>query len=335
MKPIIHFEDGLTRPDVFRITRAQVNAARRRNPAAAALLGFSFGNDLEAIDRWLPRAQGLVISGGFLTQPRFPLRELATRAPQLRWIHVIGAGVENLMPLDWIHPGLSLTNNSGVHAGKVHQFGLMALLMLNTRAPQMMTNQRNHAWKPIFTGSLAGKSLLVVGLGDMGGGVARAGKSLGMTVTGIRRSAKPHPYAHKVHGAADLHKLLPKADIVALAPPLTPETRRIMGAREFALMKPGAALINIGRGPHVDQVALEKALRSGRLSGAVIDVTDPEPLPADARLWDVPNLFIMPHCSSDDADAYMPGTLDLALKNAALLARGRALKNLVDPKRGY
>jgi phosphoglycerate dehydrogenase-like enzyme len=335
VKPIIHFEDGLNRPDVFRITRAQVNAARRRNPAAAGLLRFSHGNDLESVDRWLPRAEGLVISGGFLTQPRFPLRDLAVRAPKLRWIHVIGAGVENLMPLDWLRPGLVLTNNSGVHAGKVHQFGLMALLMLNTRAPQMMTNQRNHAWKPIFTGSLEGKSLLVVGLGDMGGGVARAGKGLGMTVTGIRRSAKPHPYAQKVHPAADLHKLLPKADIVALAPPLTPETQRIMGAKEFALMKPGAALINIGRGPHVDQAALEKALRSGRLSGAVIDVTDPEPLPAASKLWDVPNLFIMPHCSSDDADAYMPGTLDLALRNAALLARGRALKNAVDPARGY
>lgn len=335
MKPLIHFEDGSSRPDVFRITPARVAAARKRNPGAASMVGVSCGVDFNRVDRWLGRASGLVCSSATLLDKRFPLRTLATAAPQLAWIHVIGAGVESLMPLDWIHPGLTLTNNSGVHVKKVYEFGLMSLLMINARVPQIFSQQVRGEWKQQFTGSPQGKTLLVVGLGDMGGSMAKAGRTLGMRVLGIRRTPKPHPYAEMVHAPKDLHRLLPKADAVVVATPLTADTRHIIGTKELALMKPGAGLVNIGRGPVLDQAAVEKALRSGQLSGAILDVFDPEPLPAGHSLWSAPNVYISPHCSSDDNDDYMPMTLDLALTNAARLARGRRLANVVDPARGY
>ena len=335
MKPLIHFEDGSTRPDVFRISAVRVAAARKRNRDAAVLVGVSCGMDFADFDQWIARASGLVCSSATLLDKRFPLRTLATAAPQLAWIHVIGAGVESLMPLDWIDSGVKLTNNSGVHVKKVYEFGLMSLLMINARVPQLFAQQARGEWKPLFTGSPRGKTLLVVGLGDMGGAMAKAGRTLGMRVLGIRRTPKPHPYAEKVHGLKDLHRLLPKADVVVVAMPLTPDTRHVIGARELALMQEGSGLINIGRGPVLDQAEVEKALRSGHLSGAVLDVFDPEPLPAAHSLWSAPNVYISPHCSSDDNDDYMPMTLDLAFANAVRLARRRKLANLVDPARGY
>ena len=334
MKPLIHFEDGSTRPEVFRITKARVAAARKRN-SDADLVGVSCGQDLTTLGGWIGRANGLVCSSATLLDNRFPLRRLAAEAPHLAWIHVIGAGVEGLMPLDWIHPGIRLTNNSGVHVKKVYQFGLMSLLMLNARVPQLFSQQARGEWKPVFSGSPRGKTLLVVGLGDMGGAMAKAGRTLGMRVLGIRRTPKPHPQAEKVHGLKALHRLLPKADIVVVATPLTPDTRHVIGAAEIALLKPGTGLINIGRGAVLDQAAVERALRSGQLSGAILDVFDPEPLPAGHPLWRAPNLYLSPHCSSDDNDDYMPMTLDLAFANAVRLARGRILANVVDPDRGY
>jgi phosphoglycerate dehydrogenase-like enzyme len=335
MKPLIHFEDGSTRPEVFRITPARVSAARRRNPDAGALVGVSCGQDFEGLERSIGRAHGLVCSSGTLLDKRFPLRTLRGAAPNLAWIHIIGAGVEGLLPLDWMHPGLTLTNNSGVHVKKVYEFGLMSLLMINARVPQIFSQQTRGEWKPLFTGSPRGKTLLVVGLGDMGGAMAKAGKVLGMRVLGIRRDAKPHPHAEKVHSLKDLHRLLPKADTVVVATPLTPETKHLLGATEFKLVREGTGLINIGRGPVLDQAALENALRSGHLSGAILDVFDPEPLPAGHSLWSAPNVYLSPHCSSDDNDEYMPMTLDLAFANAVRLARGRKLANVVDPVRGY
>ena len=107
------------------------------------------------------------------------------------------------MPLDWIHPRVRLTNNSGVHVKKVYEFGLMSLLMINARVPQLFSQQTRGEWKPVFSGSPRGKTLLVVGLGDMGGAMAKAGRALGMRVLGIRRTPKPHPHAEKVHAPKD------------------------------------------------------------------------------------------------------------------------------------
>ena len=138
----------------------------------------------------------------------------------------------------------------------------------------------------IFTPTVAGKTILIVGVGHIGGGAAEQAKKLGMRVLGIRRSKNPHPAVEEMHGAGALHQLLPKADIVLLNTSLTSTTRFLFSREEFHLMKPGAAFINMSRGGLVDPKALEEALRTDRIGCAIIDVTFPEPLPTDSTLWD-------------------------------------------------
>lgn len=331
----MHFEDGYSKPDVFRLTQPRIAAALRRNREAARHVRASRGHDLNTIGHWLGGTDSLACSADFLVDPRFPLHRLASAAPQLRWIHVTGAGIEKLLPLDWIHPGLTLTNNSGVHRPKMYEFALMALTMLNARAPALFSAQARREWRPTFTPCCRGRTLLVLGTGDLGAMFARAGRHLGMHVLGVRRTPRPVSGFDSVYGTRDLPKILPQADVLAVAAPLTPETRGLIGARALGAMKRGAGLVNVGRSKIVDYDALARRLEQGRLSGAILDVFDQEPLPAGSRLWRVPNLFISPHCSSDDADEYIPRTLDLVLDNALRLALGRRLRNRVDPQRAY
>jgi len=136
-------------------------------------------------------------------------------------------------------------------------------------------------------------------------------------------------------GPRALHKVLARADIVLLNTALTSHTRFLMGRREFALMKPGAGFINMSRGGLVDPQALEEALRTGHLGGAMIDVSYPEPLPADASLWDAPNLIITPHVLSDDIEHYIPRTLDIFFDNIRRYIAGKPLRNVVDLEREY
>lgn len=329
----LHFETRATAPSVFRMTPAQVQAAARRAKAGRGVR-WTVGEDLRDLS-WLATAEGLVTGNGLIVDPAFPKARLAEAAPRLRWIHIIGAGIEPLLPLDWLPPQVTLTNNSGVHAQKVGEFATLALLALCYRLPAMVSNQHRNKWQQIFTPSVVGKTVLVVGLGEMGGAAAKAARKLGMKVVGIRRNAAPHRHADKVLPLSQLHKALASADFVMVAAPLTPSTAHLIDAKAIAAMKDGAGLINVGRAGVVDYEALVRALNKGKLSGAMLDVFDPEPLPAASPLWQVPNLILTPHCSSDDLDAYLPKTLDLAFDNLARLRAGKALRNRVDPATGY
>jgi phosphoglycerate dehydrogenase-like enzyme len=253
----------------------------------------------------------------------------------LRWIHIIGAGIEPLLPLDWLPDGVVLTNNSGIHIEKTREAATMALLMLNARIPAIVANQKKARWDPIFTPRIVGKTVLIIGVGDMGATVAGAAKALGLRILGVRRSGAPHPDVERMVAVGALDSVLPEADFVVLAAPLTPETRNLIDRRRIGLMKHGAGFLNIGRAGSVDHDALVEALRSGVLSGAILDVYDPEPLPASSPLWHAENVILTPHVTSDDLDDYLPQTFDLVFGNAARLIRGEALINRVDPARGY
>jgi phosphoglycerate dehydrogenase-like enzyme len=328
----IHFETRSNKPRVFHFTRALINAAAAR--ARPIDTRTTLGEDLQELDA-LATADGLVTSNDVLRDPRFPLATLAQAAPRLRWIHIIGAGIEPLLPLDWLPHGLTLTNNSGIHAPKAREFATMALLMLNSRMPGIHANQRAARWEPIFTPSIAGRTVAIVGVGEMGGAVAQAAKRLTLRVIGIRRDVRPHNDVDEMRGADRLHDTLAEADFIVVATPLTPATTHLIDRKALAATKRGAGLLNIGRAGVVDYDALCAALTAGTISGAMLDVFDPEPLPSDSPLWSAPNLIITPHCSSDDLEHYLPLTLDLAFENAALLASGTKLKNRVDPGRGY
>lgn len=324
----VHIKNNRVGRDVFRITRERFDDACVRHPDIAAEIGATVDWDLDRFDESMATADALVTWD-------LPTENLAERAPNLKFIHIIGAGVEHLQPLDWLPPGVSLINNKGVHAEKASEFGLMALLMLNNAMPAILTNQRNAVYKEIFSTAIAGKTLLVVGLGHMGRAVARQARKNGLRIIGITRSGAPDDAADAVYGPDALDRLLPEADFVLITVPHTPETHGLFGRRRLGLMKPGAGLINMSRAQVVDYAALADCLASGALSGAVLDVFDPEPLPPTSPLWTTPNLVMTPHVSSDDRDAYVPLTLDLVFGNIRRLLDGKPLQNVVRPDLGY
>jgi phosphoglycerate dehydrogenase-like enzyme len=328
---LIHFETRATKPPVFRITQALISEAIARNRATVTT---SFGEDLTDMS-WLKRAIGLVTSVDLLSDPAFPLRDLARIAPRLRWIHVTGAGIEPLLPLDWLPRQVSLTNNSGVHVEKVRESAAMMLLMLNARLPAIIGNQHKAKWQQIFTPTIADRTVLIIGVGEMGGAVAAAARHYKMSVIGVRRSGAPHPDVDRMYRPDEIDDALPSADFIVLAAPLTQETTALLNRRRFALIKRGAGLINIGRGGLIEVTALVDALKDETLCGAILDVYDPEPLPADSVLWHTPNTILMPHVTSDDEQKYLPKTLDLVFENVQRLLAGQPLLNLVDRLRGY
>jgi phosphoglycerate dehydrogenase-like enzyme len=312
---------------VFEATPKRVAEALRRHPRLKGKLKITIGYDGDSIERRIATADAL-----FAWQ--IDRENLADRAPRLRWVHAHGAGVSHLMPLDWLPRGAVLTNSRGVHGPKADEYTAMAMLMLNNNLPLSVTNQRKAKWQQPFNTAIATKTLLIIGVGHVGGGAARWAKRLGLRVLGIRRTGRRHRYVDEMHRPRALHRLLPRADFVLVTAPLTAETRHIIGARELDLMKPGAGLINYSRANLVDYKALAKKLKAGKLS-AILDVFDPEPLPRSSPLWKLPNLIITPHCSSDDKEQYTPRTLDLVFRNMERFIKGRPLLNRVDPRLQY
>ena len=324
----VHIENSRTLQPVFIVFPEQYEAALTRHPDLARIVKTTMGYDLENYNPAMRDADAMI---GY----RFPKQGMAEAAPRLKWIQVLGAGVDYLLPLDWLPPQVALTTNSGAHVPKAAQSALMALLMLNARIPYLVTSQRKHEWNRVFTSTLEGKTLLIVGAGRIGGGAAEQAKAQGMHVLATRRSGAAQPGVDEMHPPSALHALLPRADFVLLNLALTPETKFVMGQREFWLMKRGAAFINMSRGGLVDLNALAYCLREGQLSGAMVDVSMPEPLPADSAIWDTPNLIITPHVLSDDIEQYVPRTLDIFFDNVRRHIEGRPLHNVVDLARAY
>ena len=326
-KTHVHIENNRDLGDVFDFTKRALATAQRRNPASRKRLIWTVGYDGDILEDALRTADALI---GW----NFDRRDLARRAPRLKWVHSIGAGVEHLLPLDWIPPAVNLTNNRGIHGERAMEYVATAVLMLNNRIPEMVTHQREARWVPNYNTSIRGKTLLIIGVGSIGGDAARWATGFGLNVIGIRRSGKPHKGVREVHRPQALRRLLPRADFVLVATPDTAETHQMLGRREIALLKRGAGLINVGRGGVVDYDALRERLEAGELA-AILDVFDPEPLPSTSSLWRTPNLIITPHSSLDDPGYYVPRTLDFVIENAIRLADKKPLRNRVNRERQY
>jgi len=324
----LHIKNNRAGEDVFRITPERLADARGRHPDISGDVETLIDWDLDTFETSIAGADAMVTWD-------LPTEDLARRAPNLKWIHIIGAGVEHLRPLDWLPAGVTLSNNRGVHAEKTADSAGMAVLMLNNRMPKYMTDQRARRWDPEFATPVTGKTVVVVGVGEMGHAAARRFKALGLRVLGVRRGGRGRRYVDRMVGPDRLHDVLAEADFVHVTLPMTDETHHMIDATALDAMKPGAGLINFGRGPVLDHAALAKRLRDGHLSGAILDVHDEEPLPASSPLWDVPNLILTPHVSSDDDQSYIPLTLDLVFDNLRRLRDGLPLRNKVRPKLGY
>ena len=322
----LHVENEPAGEPIYEVTPARLRAAARRHPGLLGRLRVTYGSDPARLDEPLRSAEVLIAS-------HFPARDLAARAPRLRWIQSTNAGVEDVVPL--LPPGIALTNASGVHGPKGGEYALTALLMLNHRVPHFVTRQRERRWEQAFSSTLAGKTVLVVGVGAIGAEVARLCRRHGLRVLGVRRTPRPHRWVDAMYGPRDLARVLPRADFVVVTTPATGESRGLLGRRELDLLPRHAGLVNLGRGAVLDYEALADKLRRGELSGAVLDVFPEEPLLPDSPLWSTPNLIVSPHCAVDDAATYVPRCLDIFFDNLRRYLAGRPLRNRVDPARGY
>ncbi|MDB5776006.1 MAG: Phosphoglycerate dehydrogenase [Herbaspirillum sp.] len=331
----VHLENSTSKPRPFWLTPELIEAAQLSNPGLEDDVRFTVNTDLEEIDLRLSTATVLVTSSGVIGDPRFPRRTLAEAAPRLKFIHLIDAGVEDVMPLDWLPPNVQLTNNSGVHVAKAREFLIMSLLALNARLPEIVWNQRQARWDQIFTPLIRGKSLLVIGLGDLGQAAVAAGQILGLRISGVRRSGKSVPGVEQVYPPSQLHDALRQADFIVIATPLTAETRNLVDRAALEAAKPGAGLINIGRAGVLDHEALVELLNRGHLNNAILDVLPGEPLPSSSALWSTPNLMINPHVGADDPTSYMTETMQLVFGNLRRHLAGLPLENLVDAGKGY
>ena len=323
----LHLESFRDRPAAFHLTKDEWEAARKRHRALARRLKVTIGWDGDIIDQAL-RSADLMINS---SPPRERLRE---RAPRLKWIQTTGAGIETLLPLDWLPSNIALTNNSGAHGPKAEDSCTMAIALLNARLPQMMASQQRRAWEPVYTTPVRGKTAVVIGFGDLGQAAGRAAKKLGARVVAVTRSGKAAKPADSAVPVSRIDRVLPTADFVIVCAPLTPLTHGLLNRERLDLLKPTASLVNIGRAPIVDYDALRAKLTRGELAGAVLDVFEAEPLPSDSPLWTTPNLVVTPHVTCDDP-RYVAPLLDFWFANFERFLAGRRLKNLVDRRLGY
>lgn len=324
----LHLESRRAQPSCFHLDEPAWKLAAQRHPELAQRVDVSFGWDGETLSDALRAADALIAS-------RFD-KPLVNAAPRLRWIHTTGAGVDQLLPLDDLRPDLTLSNSSGIHSDKAGESALMAMLMLNARLPEVVANQHAHAWRSILTAPIRGKRAVIVGFGDIGQAVGRLACAVGLDVVAVNRSGQRAASAPDIPvvATAQFDTLLPDADFIVMTAPLTQETRNLLSAERLAKLRPSAGVVNMARAALVDYAALAGLLRDGRLGGAVLDVFDNEPLPAESPLWDVPRMIVTPHITCDAPD-YNQRVFDIWFDNFRRLQDGLPLRNRVDRVRGY
>jgi len=294
-----------------------------RARARALPLRFVEVRDRAGLEAVIGELEVLVISGLWRD-------ELLEKAPKLRFIQSISAGTDQYGKEALRAHGVRLASAAGVNANAVAEHAIALLLALTRLVPEAVRNQERRFWRGMIgelarrEQELAGKTLLLVGLGRIGARIAALARAFGMRVMAVRRDpAAGAGAAHEVHGLDALDRLLPGADVLLLACPLTPETEDLIDARRLALLEPGALFVNVARGRCVVEEALLEALASGRLAAAAIDVAREEPLLPDSPLWAAPNLLITPH-TAGETRAYEDRVLDLLVENLARLRRGES-----------
>jgi len=285
--------------------------------------------DFETLEKRVGEADVLVISG--LWQD-----SLLDRATKLRFIQSIGAGTDQFPRDELAKRGIQLASARGVNYRAVAEHAMALILALSRRLPEARDNQERRIWRGMIgdlsqrEDELGAKTLLVVGLGQIGGHLAQLAKAFDIHVVGLRHDpTKGRDVADAVHGISDLKSLLPEADFVALTCPLTKETENLLDADALAEMKPSAYLVNVARGRVVDEAALIEALTDRRIAGAGIDVTAEEPLSPNSPLWGMEQVLLTPH-TAGETRRYEDNVIEILRDNLGRLGRGEAqLRNQV------
>jgi phosphoglycerate dehydrogenase-like enzyme len=269
--------------------------------------------------------------------PASVLDHIVSRTPRLRWIHSASAGVDRIATAAVRERGLLVTNARGVFSRPIAEYVVMMMLAVARRLPQLLELQRERTWQPLRGRELSEMTVGIVGYGSIGVEVARLLAPFGCRVLATRR----HPErgagdasSVEMHGLDQLDEVLRASDIVVVAAPLTDETAGLIGAEQLSQMREDAWLINIARGRLVDELALRRALESGWIGGAVLDVFNEEPLSPESPLYGTPNLVITPH-TSWASNRVVERTVDLFVDNLRRDLAGEPLRNLVDLEAGY
>ena len=267
---------------------------------------------------------------------------ILARTPRLMWVHSATAGVERVLTPAALERGLAITNARGVFSDPIAEYVLMMILAVSRRLPLLMELQREKTWQPLEGREMADVTVGIVGLGSIGRRVAELALTMGARVVAIRRQADTEASDEDDELTAlidmlpvdGINELMAQSDFIVLALPLTADTTNMFNAELLAHAKPGAWLVNIARGALVDDRALIRAVREGRLGGAVLDAFREEPLPADSELYTTSNIIVTPH-TSWSSGRVLDRSIELFCENLERFRRGEPLANLVDPNAGY
>lgn len=265
------------------------------------------------------------------------VHEVLANASKLEWIHSRSAGLDSLLSPELIQSPVVLTNGSGTFSQSLGEFVITGALYFAKDLPRMLRSKAERRWDVFDVYEIARQTLGIVGHGDIGRAIAWRAKALGMRVLALRRDTSPRPgdeNVDRLYPNEKLHEMLPECDYVAVAAPLTAHTRHLLSTDEFNAMKPSAVVMNVGRGPVIDEAALAEALRSGRIRGAALDVFEVEPLPQDSPLWEMENVLISAH-TADHTKDWLPDGAKFFIEQFERWSKGEPVKNIVDKHAGY
>jgi phosphoglycerate dehydrogenase-like enzyme len=262
------------------------------------------------------------------------LERIWRAAPRLRWIHTRPAGVDHLLFADLVRSPVPMTNSRGVFSSSLAEFAAFGLLFFLKDARHLLRSQQLAKWAAYEPGALRGQTIGIVGLGDIGRACATVLRPFGARIVGLRRSGRPDPVADEVVPAERILDMVARVHHVVVATPLTEETHHLIGDGVLGAMRPGAILVNVGRGKVVDETALLAALDQGRVRAAALDVFEHEPLPPDHPFWRMENVLISPH-TADHTKDWEANTMEPFLENARRFRDGETLLNPIDKRLGY
>jgi phosphoglycerate dehydrogenase-like enzyme len=265
------------------------------------------------------------------------IREVFLMSPTVRWVHSRSAGLERTLFPELIASDVTMTNGSGVFSPSLGEFALAAILYFAKDFRRMVRNQMAGVWEPFDVLPISGQTVGIVGYGDIGRAVATRVRAMGMNVLAVKRHVSTQnsdPLVDQIYAPDRRADMLSRCDYVVVAAPLNAETRGLIGEAEFAAMKPSAVIINVGRGPVIDERAMIKALSENKIKGAALDVFDEEPLPEKHPFYKLENVLLSPHCADHTPD-WLDNAMRFFVAQFERFRRGEPLWNVVDKKLGY